>query len=528
MITILHGDCIEKMRELPDESVHLIVTSPPYWGLRDYKIPNSTWPDGWVGTFGLEPTPELYIEHAVMIFREAKRVLRRDGTLWVNLGDSYSNVSKWGGKSGGKNETSAGGGYQGQRVKRTNGRPMLNGRGQPNGARGGHEGKHAFSSVPDIQPNRAGGCKAGDLVGIPWRVAFALQADGWFLRRDNIWFKKNPMPESVSGWRWERHRVKIKAGWTKENHPSAQGGSDKSRCDAFGTHNGTKPSTHAAEFVDCSGCGKCTPNGGLVLRKGNWRCTTAHEYVFQFSKSDSYFCDAEAARERTTGNAHGRGAGVNPKAEGLNSRMHRERTPDGATNKPNSSRSGVRGKQNASFSAAVTGLVINRNRRSVWPIATAPYRDAHFATFPPALVRPIIRAASPTQCCGKCRAAYAPIVQRGEPRKEQQLACGSNSNGEYLGIAQKEFNGTGAENASEVKARILAGMVEKIVIGCRPTCRCGCKLSVRPVVLDMFGGSGTVGQVAEEEGRDAILIEISEAYIPLIRQRCAVTAGLAL
>jgi hypothetical protein len=332
----------------------------------------------------------------------------------------------------------------------------------------------------------------------------------------------------VSGWRWERHRTKTKAGWTKESHPSAQGGSDKSRCDAFGSHNGTLPSDNAAEFTDCPGCDKCAPNGGLVLRKGNWRCTTSHEYVFQFSKSDSYFCDAEAARERTTGNAHVRGAGVNPKAEGRNSRMHRERTPAGATNKPNSSRAAVRGKQNASFSAAVISPVANRNRRSVWPIATAPYRDAHFATFPPALVRPIIAAATPIKCCAKCGAPWAPVVERGEPNLAHQQACGGNEDGQYLPTGNgKYFDGTRAENARTVKQRILAGMLYRRVVDHRPTCKCAAD-SQPAVVLDMFGGSGTVAQVAQELGRSAILIEISEAYIPLIRKRCSVTAGFAL
>ena len=148
-VQLFLGDCLEVMKSLPDGSVHCCVTSPPYWGLRDYGVD---------GQLGLEPTPELYVAHLVEIFAEVRRVLRDDGTLWLNLGDSYA----------------------------TN----------PGNGRGGE-------SVDGGLPHRSGqdksraGLKPKDLVGIPWRVAFALQADGWYLRSDIIWAKPNPMPESV-------------------------------------------------------------------------------------------------------------------------------------------------------------------------------------------------------------------------------------------------------------------------------------------------------------------------------------------
>lgn len=147
---ILHGDCLEKLRELPGGSIHCCVTSPPYWGLRDYGVE---------GQLGLEKTPEEYVQKMVEVFREVRRVLRDDGTLWLNLGDSYN-----AGRDGGH----AGGGKQGSHVKYV----------QRSGA-----------NVPGLKPK--------DLVGIPWRVALALQADGWYLRQDIIWHKPNPMPESV-------------------------------------------------------------------------------------------------------------------------------------------------------------------------------------------------------------------------------------------------------------------------------------------------------------------------------------------
>ena len=137
MIKILVGHVLDRLADLSDESVHCCVTSPPYYGLRDYGIEPQVWADGWRGSLGLEPTPALYVEHMVAVFREVKRVLRNDGTLWVNIGDSYAGV-------------------------------------------------------------KAAGCKPKDLLGMPWMLAFALRDDGWWLRSEITWAKRAPMPESVT------------------------------------------------------------------------------------------------------------------------------------------------------------------------------------------------------------------------------------------------------------------------------------------------------------------------------------------
>ena len=150
---LIHADVIDGLRQLKDSSVHCVMTSPPYWGLRDY---------GEAGQIGLEPTPEAYLERMVEVFREVRRVLRDDGTLWLNLGDSYASTTKGSGGASAKQDSNAGSRYKQRHLKLTY------------------------------------GLKTKDLCGIPWRVAFTLQADGWYRRSDIIWAKPNPMPESVT------------------------------------------------------------------------------------------------------------------------------------------------------------------------------------------------------------------------------------------------------------------------------------------------------------------------------------------
>src|SRR5690606_18145495 len=191
---ILQGDVIETLRTLPDRIVHTCVTSPPYWGLRDYGVP---------GQIGLESTPEEYVKKMVEVFREVRRVLRDDGTLWLNLGDSYAGSGKGpSGKSAGVHATK-------------DGRQTMNNRVVPYGL------------------------KPKDLVGIPWRVAFALQADGWYLRSDIIWHKPNAMPESVKDRPIKAHEYifllskspryyydadAIREPFSKNSHPNFKGG----------------------------------------------------------------------------------------------------------------------------------------------------------------------------------------------------------------------------------------------------------------------------------------------------------------
>ena len=250
--TILFGDCRDTIPTIT-ERPRMCVTSPPYYGLRDYG--------GEDNQIGQEQSPEEYIETMVDVFRKVRDVLADDGTLWLNIGDSYYNYRK-----------------------------------------DGCIPKQTFTSsrqdLPKTTPRRSNklvGYKDKDLIGIPWMLAFALRADGWYLRQDIIWHKPNPMPESVKD-----------------------------------------------------------------------RCTKAHEYIFLLSKSKYYHYDNEAikepakdwgTRDRTNGKYHNPGTGLQPHS-------------------------------------GLTKSYTKRNKRSVWSVNKKPYKGAHFATYPPELIRPCILAGS--------------------------------------------------------------------------------------------------------------------------------------
>lgn len=265
---IYQGDCIEVLKTFPDESVDCCITSPPYWGLRDYGVD---------GQLGLEKTPEEYVANMVKVFGEVKRVLKKEGTCWLNLGDSYA--SAW---AAGRRSVVGQGSRSGRRVQMGN------------------------------------GLKEKDLCGIPWRVAFALQADGWYLRQDLIWHKPNPMPESVTD-----------------------------------------------------------------------RCTKAHEYIFLLAKSQKYYFDNEAIKERAAFpddlDRPRNGRTMNMTA---NTRKKFDKSQGGG----GTSFKGHSGYYKADGSLISDGM---RNKRSVWTITTKPFAEAHFATFPENLIVPMVKAGCP-------------------------------------------------------------------------------------------------------------------------------------
>jgi len=196
---VIAGDCIAGLKTLPDEVVHCCVTSPPYFGLRDY---------GHEDQIGLESTPTEYVERLVSVFREVRRVLRDDGTLWLNLGDSYA--AQRGGTHQPAETLSGGHGGKTQSGERVN--------------RDRCDGYNPSRNATAI------GLKHKDLIGIPWRVAFALQADGWYLRQDIIWHKPNPMPESVTDRCTKAHEYVFLLSKSQKYHYDAQAIAEKSEC----------------------------------------------------------------------------------------------------------------------------------------------------------------------------------------------------------------------------------------------------------------------------------------------------------
>lgn len=276
------------------------------------------------------------------------------------------------------------------------------------------------------------------------------------------------------------------------------------------------------------------------------RPTKAHEYILFLAKSQDYFYDQEAISEPVSDNTHLR-LSQNVAAQISSARANAggktngnmKTVVKGSSKKPTGcerqaskiqpdASEGV--KYNETFASSVCLLTARRNKRTVWTVATAPYKEAHFATFPPKLIEPCILAStSAAGCCAICGAPLQRITEQGQVNREWQKACGGDVNGEYHGQNTKDYAEAKAQPASTVKARILAGMTETLTIGWEKTCKCKGE-DVRPcVVLDPFGGSGTTAQVALEHGRHVILIELSASYIELINKRLAnLTPGLPL
>lgn len=433
------GDALETLREIPDGAAQMCVTSPPYWGLRDYGVE---------GQLGLEATPEEYVERMVAVFREVRRVLRDDGTLWLNIGDSYAASGPAGGA--GKQYTNVG-----------------------------------SVDVPVRKP--MGGCKPKDLVGIPWMLAFALRADGWYLRSDIIWAKPNPMPESVTDRPTKAHEMlfllskspryyynadAIREGVSEASVVAGANGKGESlvlgqdlgleyagaafsavcvrlaatvldlaqrqnqlglfALDAEVRQQGTdggaslavvhvpvvrRAAAEAARFADGDISAKqflsemdrlcvALPDGDDL--KKTWRLAALHvghidsdgdgsvaidnagevgKFKFIHNQQSTILGSGSSARRGLTGDAY------SPPGQ----------SPPGQSPHGNARTDKQRGhsRRHAGFNDRWDGMTkeeqssMGRNKRTVWTIATEPYPEAHFATFPTALVTPCVLAGCP-------------------------------------------------------------------------------------------------------------------------------------
>ena len=412
----LQGDVLDVLKTLPNNSVHMCVTSPPYFGLRVYE--------GGEREIGCEQSPEEYVQKLIEIFMEVHRVLRTDGTLWLNLGDSYA----------------SNGIYIGSYKER-----------HPE-----HTDLHVKDSdrYPQARKGTRGGeykIKAKDLMGIPWRVILSLQECGWYLRRDIVWAK------SVS---------------------------------------------FCSTYV-----GSCMPE---PVRD---RPVSSHEYLFLMSKSPRYYYDYEGVKEPTS---------TKPRSLG-------NKTPFGVVK---------RNDVGTDRMTTTWGSPSGRNLRSVWTINPKPFPGAHFATFPPRLIEPAIRAGtSEYGCCSECGEQYARVIEKGNPDEKHKKLCGADSTGKYNGESEKwrkqdalgknTYTGFNArwkakqQNASDVKRRILEGMVEKKTVSWTKSCTCSSTQLSRPLVLDPFMGSGTTALVSLMNGRDFVGIELNPEYIKMAEKRVA-------
>jgi DNA modification methylase len=420
---IHHGDLFDVLPTLPAQSVHCVVTSPPYWALRDYGV---------AGQLGLEATPDEYVARMVQAFAEVHRVLRDDGTVWLNIGDSYQNAKG-----------------QAHRVD-----PKQPARRHLRGAR----------------PNDVSieGLKPKDLVGIPWMLAFALRSAGWYLRAEIVWAK------------------------------------GVSFCDAYA--------------------------GSVMPESVQDRPTRSHEQIFLLTKSPRYFYDAEAVREQGVYPAGTMAAKGSGEREG-NRRGTRKKDEDGGRVGASSrtQRGGFQDRWDKSHQKNAQredgnhpwdGYAVydgTRNLRTVWTITPKPFTEAHFATFPPDLVVPCIKAGTSEKgVCAVCGAPWRRIVEK-EPIPDDVRAdfeaarhrtADEHGRGDGFTTRRPNFQrGRGQTTWERSCEHVDAD-------------------TVPAVVMDCFSGAGTVGAVCAGLQRDYVGIELNAEYIAIAKRRIASVAPL--
>jgi len=342
------GDCLQVLQSMPDGIVNTCVTSPPYFGLRDY---------GHAGQIGLEQTPDEFIAKLVMVFREVRRVLRDDGTLWVNMGDSYAGSGR-----SGNSDAITGQGKDASKFKKPTGDTAREAAVTQRGSRlpaGLHANQVNAGAVGRAWVPAPAGLKQKDLIGVPWMLAFALRADGWYLRQDIIWAKPNPMPESVTD-----------------------------RC------------TKSHEYIF------------LLSKSPTYYCDMgAISEVMAEASFSRLAQDVENQQGslRVPGKTNGPMKAVHGSIE-----ARKQRAAASHKSAPTAERNGIRGSTRNTFARTTkdsagehgqkpqfredrepVAYEGRRNKRSVWTVSTKPYKGAHFATFPTDLIEPCILAGAP-------------------------------------------------------------------------------------------------------------------------------------
>ena len=447
-LKIMQGDWIAELKKLPDRSVHCVATSPPYWGLRQYIK------SGKEKQFelGREPTPEEYVSKLVAGFREVRRVLRDDGTLWLNLGDSFCSTAPG-----------------------TMGDPL-----RDEGMFRNH-GSGAKLARQKFRPATPSGLKPKDLCGIPWRVAFALQADGWYLRQSMQWVKRNSMPESC------------------QDRPVMS-------CETIFLLAKSSQYFYDAEAIRLPASMALSKQ----VREGyNGHTTKAFGQNGVQNASDVKSRIINRYRDKQRGHSR--------RHDGFNDRWDRMEKEGQC--------SGWRSCRNSDwFFESIGGMLLDQNDDPLaFLVNPSPYSGSHFATFPPNLVLPMILAGTSAKgCCPKCLAPWARTVERAKHGKVDYNGKHSNTDKQSAGrniLASVRFaRQNGGDHDNPFRSPITTGW--------HATCKCRGTVPIPCTVLDPFGGSGTTGKVAIQEGRSAILIELNPEYIKLIQQRTQVTPPL--
>jgi len=442
-------DAIEWLRALPDDSIHCWVTSPPYYGLRDY---------GNAGQIGLEPTPAEYVARLTDVFREARRALHPSGVLWLNLGDSYA-----GSPPG---------------CKGVSGASSLNG---VNSASGTYRDRLEKGHGTKRDTSKLAGFKPKDLLGIPWRVAFSLQADGWHLRQWCPWVKRNPMPESVT----DRPATACECVFLLTKSPSYF--FDMEAVKRAGSGNDERPQRKRAmelaeeanptpeHIASIRATGATDVGQGASLQTGTGKNTAEVQRLAAEAKTalGDYFREFLMSDTRNFRNADlwfdSAGmllAGTDPGADDLE----------------------------------LLGL----------DVTLRAYKGAHFAVMPKELVRPLVRCGSSEHgVCSACGAPWRRVVEK--TRKPTRPGKDTKTTGDSLtdGNRDPQRHCTTTETT-----------------GWEAGCKCDAGTTAA-VVGDMFAGSGTVPAVAVDEGRRSVGCELNPDYLPLIRKRMrAVTPSL--
>lgn len=250
------------------------------------------------------------------------------------------------------------------------------------------------------------------------------------------------------------------------------------------------------------------------------RPSTSHEYVFMLTKSPRYFFDMEAVKEPASGQRSGNKKRITPQERGSPGDKGAMATGVPWAGSPKRNLRSVWRSPEQTVAVFEEATSDDGALPSVWDINVQPFPGAHFATFPEQLVEIMLRAScSEGGCCATCGLPVRRVTEKGEPDKEWQKACGGDDNGEYSGQSTKNYAAAKAESASDLKRRILSGMVTRTTVGWKRSCECPPYANVRPLVLDPFGGAGTVGLVANKLGCDAVLIEANPEYAEIALRR---------